>query len=195
MDEPVPVQLRTMSISARQASAVYGNQTVTTYNPGTLANNTTYYWRIDEKNATAQPPAMSGASQRQLLSGVDRNWTDANDKLWRTAANWSGGVVPTGADKAAIRGTIRRITARTIDSSTTAVANQVVVGDWSSTHDTITMTWRKSYNKQLVHIRLRPLLITAHLPSVAVPLMSMIPARFLCWIQRHRYTKYDRRHN
>ena len=29
-----------------------GNQTATTYNPGTLATSTTYYWRIDEKNAT-----------------------------------------------------------------------------------------------------------------------------------------------
>jgi outer membrane protein assembly factor BamB len=29
-----------------------GNQTGTTYNPGTLAPNTTYYWRIDEKNSS-----------------------------------------------------------------------------------------------------------------------------------------------
>jgi hypothetical protein len=28
-----------------------GNQTGTTYNPGTMVNNKTYYWRIDEKNA------------------------------------------------------------------------------------------------------------------------------------------------
>jgi hypothetical protein len=28
-----------------------GNQAGTTYNPGTMANSTTYYWRIDEKNA------------------------------------------------------------------------------------------------------------------------------------------------
>lgn len=28
-----------------------GNQAGTTFNPGTLANNTTYYWRIDEVNA------------------------------------------------------------------------------------------------------------------------------------------------
>ncbi len=27
------------------------NQTATTYNPGTLASSTTYYWRIDEKNS------------------------------------------------------------------------------------------------------------------------------------------------
>ncbi|MGA2092466.1 MAG: CotH kinase family protein, partial [Sedimentisphaerales bacterium] len=29
------------------------NQTATTYDTGTMANNTTYYWRIDEKNATS----------------------------------------------------------------------------------------------------------------------------------------------
>ena len=29
-----------------------GNQTATTYNPGTMASGTTYYWRIDEKDAT-----------------------------------------------------------------------------------------------------------------------------------------------
>ena len=36
--------------------------------------------------------------------GVDRNWTNTNgNRLWSTAANWSGSVVPTSADKAAIR--------------------------------------------------------------------------------------------
>jgi hypothetical protein len=29
-----------------------GNQTATTYDTGTMANSTTYYWRIDEKNAS-----------------------------------------------------------------------------------------------------------------------------------------------
>ena len=29
-----------------------GNQTATDFNPGTLAENTTYYWRIDEHNAS-----------------------------------------------------------------------------------------------------------------------------------------------
>jgi len=31
--------------------AFQGNQTATTFEPGTMANNTTYYWRIDEINA------------------------------------------------------------------------------------------------------------------------------------------------
>jgi hypothetical protein len=72
-------------------------------------------------------------------SAADRNWTNTNgNRLWTTAANWSGSVVPTSADKAAIRN--QAILGPTIASGMTAVANQIVVGDWSSTNDTITMT-------------------------------------------------------
>ncbi|NIS80349.1 MAG: hypothetical protein GTO14_09120, partial [Anaerolineales bacterium] len=34
------------------AGEFQGNQTATTFDPGTMANNTTYYWRIDEVNAS-----------------------------------------------------------------------------------------------------------------------------------------------
>jgi T5SS/PEP-CTERM-associated repeat protein len=117
-----------------------GNQTATTYDTGTMTNSTTYYWRINEKNA-------SGTTTGDVWSfttvapgaGVDRNWTnDSNDRLWRTAANWSGGAVPTSVDKAAIRNDA--ISGPIIDASTSADANQIVVGDWSSTNDTINMT-------------------------------------------------------
>lgn len=37
---------------ATSPGAFIGNQTGTTYNPGTLAYSTTYYWRVDSKNAT-----------------------------------------------------------------------------------------------------------------------------------------------
>jgi len=36
------------AVEARDPSTFKGNRTVITYNPGTLAENTTYYWRIDE---------------------------------------------------------------------------------------------------------------------------------------------------
>ncbi len=73
------------------------------------------------------------------VSAVDRNWTNGNgDRLWSTAANWSGSTIPTIADKAAIRNSA--ISGPIINSSTTAVANQIVVGDWSSTRDTLDMT-------------------------------------------------------
>jgi len=37
--------------STPDAGEFQGNQTATTYEPGTMANSTTYYWRIDEVNA------------------------------------------------------------------------------------------------------------------------------------------------
>jgi len=38
--------------STPDSSEFQGNQTATTYDPGTMSNNTTYYWRIDEVNAS-----------------------------------------------------------------------------------------------------------------------------------------------
>lgn len=70
---------------------------------------------------------------------VDRDWTNGSgDRLWRTAANWSGGTVPTGDDKAAIRNA--SILGPIIDSNTSATANVIVLGDWASASDTINMT-------------------------------------------------------
>jgi hypothetical protein len=37
--------------STPDSGELQGNQTATTYEPGTMANDTTYYWRIDEVNA------------------------------------------------------------------------------------------------------------------------------------------------
>jgi glycoprotein endo-alpha-1,2-mannosidase len=69
---------------------------------------------------------------------VEDNWTNAaGDRLWRTATNWSDGI-PTIDDKAGIRNSEKP--GPIIDSNTTALANQVVVGDWGSTSDTLEMT-------------------------------------------------------
>ena len=69
---------------------------------------------------------------------ADKDWTNGDgNRLWRTAANWSGGV-PTSDDKAGIRNSA--ISGPIIDSSTAAEANQVVIGDWASTSDTLDMT-------------------------------------------------------
>ena len=116
-----------------------GNQTATTYDTGTMAYSTTYYWRIDEKNAAGTTTGVVWSFTTAAATGVDRNWTNTNgNRLWSTAANWSGSVVPTGADKAAVRNAA--VLGPIINSSTNAVANTVVVGDWSSTNDTLDMT-------------------------------------------------------
>jgi len=61
---------------------------------------------------------------------VDTNWNNSSgDRLWRNASNWSAGI-PTADDKAAIRASID---GPIIDSSTTAVAEVVVCGDWGNT--------------------------------------------------------------
>jgi hypothetical protein len=68
---------------------------------------------------------------------VDTDWTNnGGDRLWSNAANWALGV-PTAADKAAIRASIP---GPIIDSSTSAAADTVVLGDWSSVGDTLDMT-------------------------------------------------------
>ena len=116
-----------------------GNQAGTTFDTGTMAYNTTYYWRIDEKNAAGTTTGTVWSFTTAAVAGVDRNWTNGNgNRAWGTAANWSGSVVPTGADKAAVRNTA--VSGPIIASGTNAVANTVVVGDWSSTNDTINMT-------------------------------------------------------
>jgi hypothetical protein len=117
-----------------------GNQTATTYDTGTMVNTTTYYWRIDEKNAGGTTTGVVWSFTTAASTGVDRNWIDGGTRLWTTAANWSGGVVPTGADKAAVRGNYVT-TGPIIQAGMNAVANMVVVGDWSSTAgDSLYMT-------------------------------------------------------
>jgi len=64
------------------------------------------------------------------------NWNNGGgDRLWRNGDNWDVGV-PTTADKAAIRASIA---GPIIDSSTAAVALNVVCGDWGHT-DSIDIT-------------------------------------------------------
>jgi len=68
---------------------------------------------------------------------VDTDWNNnGGDRLWSNAANWALGV-PTAADKAAIRASIP---GPIIDSVTSAVATDVVLGDWSSVGDTLDIT-------------------------------------------------------
>jgi hypothetical protein len=116
-----------------------GNQAGTTFDTGVMANNTTYYWRIDEKNAYGTTTgSVWSFTTAPVAPGVDRSWTNgAGTRAWGTATNWDTGV-PNSADKAAVRNTA--VSGPIIAAGTNAVANVVVVGDWSSTNDTIDMT-------------------------------------------------------
>jgi hypothetical protein len=72
-------------------------------------------------------------------SAADVQWNNAGgDRLWRNADNWDLDYVPASGDKAAIRDA--SVSGPIIDGSTTAQANQVVVGDWGSTSDSLDMT-------------------------------------------------------
>ncbi|MHC4620917.1 MAG: hypothetical protein ACYTEQ_24485 [Planctomycetota bacterium] len=81
--------------STPDSGELQGNQTATTFDPGTMANNTTYYWRIDEVNGDGtttgnvwsfttetapQPPGQaSNPSPANSATGVsidaDLSWT------------------------------------------------------------------------------------------------------------------------
>ncbi|MCK5565916.1 MAG: PASTA domain-containing protein, partial [Planctomycetes bacterium] len=70
---------------------------------------------------------------------ADRTWSNADaDRVWDNPANWSGGIVPRSIDKAAIR--TNAIDGPIVDSSTAALVNLVVLGDWSTVGDTIDVT-------------------------------------------------------
>ncbi|MHC4738900.1 MAG: right-handed parallel beta-helix repeat-containing protein, partial [Planctomycetota bacterium] len=81
--------------STPDAGEFQGNQTATTYEPGTMVNNTTYYWRIDEVNAEGtttgnvwsfttegapQPPGQASNpspadSATSVSTSADLSWT------------------------------------------------------------------------------------------------------------------------
>jgi hypothetical protein len=78
--------------STPDSSELQGNQTATTFDPGTMSNNTTYYWRIDEVNAggtatgtlwsfttiVAAPGAASNPGPADSATDVTTN----NDLSW-----------------------------------------------------------------------------------------------------------------
>jgi hypothetical protein len=73
------------------------NQTGTTYNPGTFAGNTKYYWRIDEKNSSGTTTGtvwnFTTAATTTLLSddfdsGGTSQWT-ASDGTWAIVTDGS----------------------------------------------------------------------------------------------------------
>jgi hypothetical protein len=89
-----------------------GNQTETTYDPGTMANDTTYYWRIDEVNAAGTTTGVVWSFTTESAP-LGLPWTDgfeSGDLVtggWTTSGNASASnkAEYTGNYGAAIKGT------------------------------------------------------------------------------------------
>ncbi|MHC4739510.1 MAG: LamG-like jellyroll fold domain-containing protein [Planctomycetota bacterium] len=92
--------------------AFQGNQTVTTFEPGTMANDTTYYWRIDEINAAGTTTGLVWNFTTESAPAF-LPWTDgfeSGDLVtggWTTSGNASASnkAEYTGTYGAAIKGT------------------------------------------------------------------------------------------
>jgi len=80
-----------------------GNQAGTTFDPGTLANDTTYYWRIDEKNAagTTTGVVWSFTTEAVPPPGQATNPSPANgatDQSIDVSLSWTAGSGATSHD-------------------------------------------------------------------------------------------------
>ena len=82
--------------------AFQGNQTASTFDPGTMANDTTYYWRIDEINAAGTTTGnvwsfttiVAAPSQASSPSPAD----SATDVSINTDLSWTAGSGATSRD-------------------------------------------------------------------------------------------------
>jgi len=71
------------------------NQAATTYDPGTMSNSATYYWRIDEKNAGGTTTGVLWSFTTVASGGQAANPTPANGATNVTRSidlQWSAGV-------------------------------------------------------------------------------------------------------
>ncbi|MHC4622215.1 MAG: LamG domain-containing protein, partial [Planctomycetota bacterium] len=67
-----------------------GNQTAVTFDPGTMANDTTYYWRIDEINATGTTTGVVWSFTTVVSTGDEIiGWWEMDDASGGTAADSS----------------------------------------------------------------------------------------------------------
>jgi P pilus assembly chaperone PapD len=71
--------------------AFQGNQTATTYDPGTMANDTTYYWRIDEINAAGTTTGNVWSFTTIVSTGNELvGWWKLDESAGTNAADSSG---------------------------------------------------------------------------------------------------------
>jgi len=88
------------------ADPVYkGNQTGTTFDPGTMTNDTTYYWRIDEVNGAEQASPWTGDlwsfTTETLMPGQAINPSPINGTIYvddEANLSWTAGTLATSHD-------------------------------------------------------------------------------------------------
>jgi len=119
-----------------------GWQGSTLYTDTELSPETTYTYTVKARDLSTNQNETAASSAEQATTtpdvGGDTNWNNSGgDRAWDNASNWSAGV-PTVLDKAGIRAT--GIAGPIIDTGTSAAANVVVLGDWSSVGDTLDIT-------------------------------------------------------
>jgi len=108
--------------------AFQGNQTATTFDTGTMNPNTTYYWRIDEKNAggtttgtvwsltTVPPPPAQAANPNPANSATNVSIT--NDLSWTAGSGATSHDVYLGTNSSSLPLVSSAQTATTYDTGT-----------------------------------------------------------------------------
>ncbi|MDI6787838.1 MAG: hypothetical protein QME51_05660 [Planctomycetota bacterium] len=100
-DVPLSQQLSWASVSDATSYDVYfgttspgtlrDNQTGTTYNPGTLASSTRYYWRIDSRNAAGPTTGQVWSFQTALAQPSSPNpFNTQTSVVTTTQLSWTG---------------------------------------------------------------------------------------------------------
>ncbi len=75
-----------------------GNQTGTTFDPGPLEPNTTYYWRIDEVNDAGTTTGTVWSFTTGLEAGVDKSGWILGSEVWSGVINIVGDTTISGAN-------------------------------------------------------------------------------------------------
>jgi len=81
-----------------------GNQTETTYDPGTMANDTTYYWRIDEVNAAGTTTGVVWSFTTESAP-LALPWTDGFESGDLVTGGWTTSGNASASNKAEYTGT------------------------------------------------------------------------------------------
>ncbi|MCK4960384.1 MAG: PASTA domain-containing protein, partial [Planctomycetes bacterium] len=139
-DATVPIEYLFTETSGNPGGTTSPWQTSTSYTDSGLNGSTQYTYTVTMRDAlvnTGTASAPANATTDPAPAG-DSNWTNGGgDRAWDNAINWSAGV-PRSIDKAGIRND--SVSGPIIDTGTTALALNMVVGDFSSTADSVDMT-------------------------------------------------------